>query len=74
MAKITGDQTDLRLIDAARVRRLPGFFTRGRWIVKDLAQFWYITLKLPITEKCIARLWLLRYCCSNGSCPGQRCA
>jgi hypothetical protein len=61
MAKITGDQTELRLIDAARVRRLPGFFTRGRWIVKDLAQFWYSTLRLPITE--VHRTaWLLRYC------------
>lgn len=61
MAKMAGDQIDLRLIDAARVRRLPGFFTRGRWIVKDLAQFWYSTLKLPITE--VHRSgWLLRYC------------
>ncbi len=36
-------QADLRLIDAARVRPLPGPLTRRRWIVKDLAQFWYST-------------------------------
>jgi hypothetical protein len=41
---------DLRLIDAARVRPLPGPLTRRRWIVKDLAQFWYSTLPLNITD------------------------
>ncbi len=51
---------EIRLIDAARVRRLPGFITRRRWIVKDLAQFWYSTLALPITEDQRKR-WLLRY-------------
>jgi hypothetical protein len=50
----------LRLIDAARVRRLPGLFTRTRWIVKDLAQFWYSTLSLPVTDDQRAR-WLARY-------------
>ena len=39
----TGRVADLSLIDAARVRRLPGWPTRRRWIVKDLAQFWYST-------------------------------
>lgn len=42
--------TDLRLIDAARVRPLPGPLTRRRWIVKDLAQFWYSTTQLAITN------------------------
>jgi Lipopolysaccharide kinase (Kdo/WaaP) family len=51
---------ELRLIDAARVARLPGIFTRRRWIVKDLAQFWYSTLALPITDDQRAR-WLARY-------------
>lgn len=32
--------TDCRLIDVARVARLPRFLAR-RWVVKDLAQFWY---------------------------------
>lgn len=50
----------IRLIDAARVRRLPGFLTRRRWIVKDLAQFWYSTLSLPVTEE-QRRQWLARY-------------
>jgi hypothetical protein len=32
----------------------------GRWVVKDLAQFWYSTLSQPITEH--QRLaWLHRY-------------
>ncbi len=57
-AEETGPQ--IRLIDAARVARLPGFFTRRRWIVKDLAQFWYSTLALPITDEQRKR-WLERY-------------
>ncbi len=51
---------DVRLIDAARVRRLPGFITRRRWIVKDLAQFWYSTLSLSINDQQRTR-WLARY-------------
>src|SRR4051794_10486055 len=39
--------TDLRLIDVARVRPLGGF-SRNRWIIKDLAQFWYSTASLPV--------------------------
>jgi Lipopolysaccharide kinase (Kdo/WaaP) family len=51
---------DVKLIDAARVRPLPGWPTRRRWIVKDLAQFWYSTVKLPITDA--QRLdWLKNY-------------
>src|SRR5687768_17634199 len=42
-----GGGVDLRLIDAARVRPLPRFLPR-RWIIKDLAQFWYSTLALPV--------------------------
>jgi hypothetical protein len=56
---------ELRLIDAARVRRLPGFLTRGRWIVKDLAQFWYSTMALAITEDQRTR-WLARYAEQRG--------
>jgi heptose I phosphotransferase len=51
---------DLRLIDAARVKRLPGWPMRQRWIIKDLAQFWYSTTTLPITEDQRSR-WLSRY-------------
>jgi hypothetical protein len=50
----------VRLIDAARVGRLGSFLTRGRWIVKDLAQFWYSTLALPATDD-QRRAWLARY-------------
>jgi hypothetical protein len=53
-------EVDLKLIDTARVRRLPGILTRRRWVVKDLAQFWYSTTKLPVTHD--QRLaWLGRY-------------
>lgn len=49
------------LIDPARVRRMPHFLTRGRWIVKDVAQFWYSTLQLPISDTDRSN-WLRRYC------------
>ena len=50
---------DVRLIDPARVAKLSGLF-RNRWIVKDLAQFWYSTLALPITDE-QREQWLARY-------------
>lgn len=53
------DPTDLKLIDAARVRRIPRFF-RHRWIVKDLAQFFYSTRRFKIDAKKL-RTWLERY-------------
>lgn len=59
MARSDGEKVDLKLIDTARVKQLPGFLRR-RWIVKDLAQFWYSTLKLPITEA-QRMAWLERY-------------
>ena len=51
--------SDVRLIDAARVSRLSGLF-KNRWIVKDLAQFWYSTLSLPATDEQRDQ-WLERY-------------
>jgi len=51
---------DVRLIDVARVRRLRNTLTRKRWIIKDLSQFWYSTLDLPITDDQRQR-WLKRY-------------
>lgn len=60
MARIAAQKVELRLIDSARVRRLPRLFQRGRWIVKDLAQFWYSTLALPITDAQRER-WIERY-------------
>lgn len=65
MAKVEGGRAELKLIDTARVKRLPGVLTRRRWVVKDLAQFWYSTLKLPITDE--QRLaWLARYAARRG--------
>jgi hypothetical protein len=58
-ARTVGDAVEVRLIDAARVARLPAL-TSQRWIVKDLAQFWYSSTELPITDA--QRLaWLSRY-------------
>jgi hypothetical protein len=62
---------DVRLIDAARVGPLGGMLTRRRWIVKDLAQFWYSTLELPITEAQRDR-WLARYASERGIAPSAR--
>ena len=38
---LRGDPLDVRLIDAARVQRLPAGPLKWRWIVKDLAQLWH---------------------------------
>jgi hypothetical protein len=54
------DKVDAKLIDMARVTRLKSIFTRRRWIVKDLAQFWYSTLSLPVTDEQRIQ-WLTRY-------------
>ena len=52
---------DVKLIDAARVARMTNFVTRWRWVIKDLAQFWYSTTTLPaITDEQRDR-WLARY-------------
>ena len=49
------------LIDCARVKRLPGFLTRYRWVVKDLSQFWYSTFKHPQITDADRDAWLRRY-------------
>ncbi|CAA9380982.1 MAG: hypothetical protein AVDCRST_MAG64-642 [uncultured Phycisphaerae bacterium] len=63
------DPVEVSLIDTARVRRLPGglvgLLTRRRWVVKDLAQFWYSTTKLAVTDDQRDR-WLARYCQARG--------
>lgn len=60
MVKVTDTAVDVRLIDPARVRRLPRYFFRARWIVKDLAQFCYSATRHAISEaECNA--WLERY-------------
>jgi hypothetical protein len=57
-ALVTERGVDVRLIDATRVARL-GLFAH-RWVVKDLAQFWYSTRALPITQS-QRMAWLDRY-------------
>jgi hypothetical protein len=69
-AALAADAPDVRLIDAARVGRLGGLFTRGRWIAKDLAQFWYSTLALPVTDE-QRRAWLDRYASQRGLKPAE---
>jgi len=61
-----GSIADVRLIDVARVRRLGSPFTRRRWIVKDLAQFWYSTTKLAEVNDAQRRRWLERYAAKRG--------
>jgi hypothetical protein len=51
---------ELRLIDPARVAHLPPWPFRQRWIVKDLAQFWYSAAQLNVPEAQRAQ-WLGRY-------------
>jgi DNA-binding helix-hairpin-helix protein with protein kinase domain len=58
--KADDESIDVKLIDVARVKKLPALLTRQRWIVKDLAQFWFSTLSLPITDA-QREAWLARY-------------
>ena len=59
---------DVRLIDVGRVRRLPGWPWRRRWVVKDLAAVWYSAGQLGVGDE--ARLaWLSAY-----GAPGLRSA
>lgn len=63
--KIDGEEVDLKLIDVGRVRRLPRWPFRNRWIVKDLSQLWYSTLRLPIGDQQREAL-LARYTIERG--------
>lgn len=68
MVNVAEAAIDVRLIDTARVARLSNPLTRRRWIVKDLAQFWYSTLKLPVTDEQRTR-WLAHYTGRAGTSP-----
>jgi hypothetical protein len=61
MVKPEADIVDAKLIDMARVDRLTSVLKRRHWIIKDLAQFWYSTLNLPVSDEQRER-WLKRYC------------
>jgi hypothetical protein len=63
---------EIRLIDCARVKRLPRLFTRYRWVVKDLAQFWYSTLKHPQITDDQRLAWLRRYAEQAGESNVER--
>jgi hypothetical protein len=67
-AKVDGDQVDAKLIDAARVARMTNFLTRMRWVVKDLAQFWYSTTQLPAITDAQRDRWLTRYASKREIC------
>jgi hypothetical protein len=56
---------DLRLIDCARVKPLPKWFRR-RWVVKDLAQYWYSSLKHNQITDADRLRWLKRYAQQSG--------
>ena len=56
----TTPSIDLRLIDPGRVGYLPPWPFRNRWIVKDLAQFWYSASQLDVPEAQRVK-WLQRY-------------
>ena len=66
MAKLDREAADLKLIDVARVDRLSSFLTRRRWIIKDLAQFWYSTTKHPGIADAQRQRWLTRYAEQRG--------
>ncbi len=57
---LLNDAGDVRLIDAARVRRLP-WLRRRRWIVKDLAQFRYSARQAGASEAELDA-WLADWC------------
>jgi heptose I phosphotransferase len=63
-SKLDGPRPELALIDAARVKPLPKWFAQ-RWIVKDLAQFWYSTTNLPVSDEERAA-WLEYYAKKRG--------
>ncbi|HEX2971146.1 MAG TPA: lipopolysaccharide kinase InaA family protein [Tepidisphaeraceae bacterium] len=60
LVKFNSELADLKLIDAGRVRRMPGWPFRNRWIVKDVAQFCYSAAQLKVPADQLDR-WLERY-------------
>jgi hypothetical protein len=60
MIKPGENAVDARLIDMARVSRMNWWLTRRRWIVKDLAQFWFSTMSVDVSDN-QRHQWLARY-------------
>lgn len=70
-ARIEADAVELRLIDVARVARMSAL-TRWRWVVKDLAQFWYSTMQIPSISDAQRERWLSEYAQRRRICWGGR--
>ena len=70
-ARVEGEAVDLRLIDVARVARMNAL-TRWRWVVKDLAQFWYSTMQIPAITDAQRERWLSDYAQRRRICWGGR--
>jgi hypothetical protein len=66
MVRADGDSFQMRVIDTARVARMWNPLTRSRWIVKDLAQFWYSAKTASVSADQRDR-WLSRYAEKAGS-------
>lgn len=64
------EPTKLCLIDTARVRAIPRFFA-SRWIVKDLAQFFYSLSKYEILDGELVDPWLNRYLIGRSIDPSE---
>jgi hypothetical protein len=66
-ARVDADNStiDVRLIDVARVRKFSPL-TRRRWIVKDLAQFWFSTLEHKSITDAQRTAWLNEYASQRG--------
>ena len=64
-------EVEVRLIDVARVARMNAL-TRWRWVVKDLAQFWYSTMQIPAITDAQRERWLSDYAQRRRICWGGR--
>lgn len=63
-ANLTTDPVQVRLIDAARVRPLPRLF-KSRWLVKDIAQFFFSLQRFKILSTLIDQWWsVYTSCCA----------
>jgi hypothetical protein len=65
LVRMNDDAIDIRLIDPARVRQLPVWPFRNRWIVKDLAQFHYSAQQVSVSESLLSQ-WLDYYARQSG--------
>lgn len=69
-ARVEADGVELALMDAGRVRHLPRWPFRRRWIVKDVAQFWYSIQQVGVDEK-QCQAWMAHYARRRGVAAGS---